>query len=223
MAGSDSKIEKYRQLLVNLLPKGRLWQPQAQPIFNALLKSWAVEFCRVDDAWQRTLKDVDPRTTDDLLEDWERILALPDECSPENQTEAERIQQVVQKFTNVGGLSKEFFEFLTAQLGFPSEVDSRVEFQVGGVNTARGAAGDPISNYFLEVMEAGDTIGQALRTPGWRAYFNVEIPADAVQTLDAGDVIGQPLRVFTNELIQCTVRKLKPAHSAVTFTFKEED
>ena len=215
MAESESSIEKYLDLLINLLPKGRLWQPKAQPVLKALLRSWASEFCRVEDAVTAMLRDVDPRTTVDLLEDWERVLGLPDECTPENQTELERINQVTQKFTNVGGLSKEFFEFLGTQLGFDITIDSALNFVAG-----RATAGDRLTNYFNRRMLAGDGAGTLVREAGWRPYFIAELPVTAATVFVAGSVAGEPLRTFSNELVECTIRKLKPAHSAVSFIFK---
>ena len=213
--GSSTTIERYRDLLENLLPKGRLWRPREQPTFRALLEAVATEPCRVEDRINDLLFEADPRQTDELLEEWERLLGLPDECSPDGQTPDERRAQVVQKYTNVGGLSKEFYEFTAAQLGFPTVTVNNIrDFQVG-----RQAVGDALTNYFLEIMTVGQPIGQPLQLVGWRYYWNVDMPASSVETLEVGETVGLPLREFTNPLIECTMQKLKPAHSAIFFTF----
>jgi len=198
-----------------LLPKGRLWQPRDQPVLKATLASSAVEACRVEDRIDDLLREADPSQTVELLEDWEKMLGLPDECSPPGQTVEERQAQVVQKFTNVGGLSKEFYELTASQLGFPTvRVFNYLNFIVG-----RGTVGQPLSNYFEEIFTVGQPIGQPLQLVGWRFVWGVEMPATSVETLEVGEVIGQPLVSFTNPLIECTMRKLKPAHSGIFFTF----
>jgi len=207
-------IEKYKDLLINLLPKGRLWQPRSQPIFMALLKALAEELCRVEDRINDMLVEVDPRTTSELLTDFERVFALPDECTPDVQTLDERINQIVQKMTNVGGLSKTFYEFLGLQLGHVITVENRVNCVVG-----RATVGDSLTNYFDESLQVGETVGNQLRNVGWRFCFNTEMPATAAEILEVGEEVGQPLVLFTNPLIECTIRKLKPAQSCATFTF----
>ena len=121
----------------------------------------------------------------------------------------------MQKMTNIGGLSKTFYEFLGDQLGFDITVENRVNFLAG-----RGRAGDPISNYFNRHFVAGSKAGEFLIEIGWRFYFNVEMPITAAQHFVAGSLAGEALQTFSNELIECTMKKLKPAHAGVTFTFK---
>lgn len=215
MASTAAKIEKYKQLLINLLPRGRLWQPKEQPIFEKVLKSTAQELCRVDDRVKQMLIEVDPRTTDEALDQWEAFLGIPDECTPEVQTPDERRIQITQKLTNIGGLSKTFYEFIAAQLGFPTTVvTNRINFLAG-----RARAGDLLSNYFNRHFVAGSKAGDFLTEIGWRYYFNVEMPIVAAEHFVAGSVAGEAIRTFANELIECTMRKLKPAHAGVTFTF----
>lgn len=209
-----SKLAAYKDLLIKLLPKGRLWSPKDQPIFSDLLEATAQEPCRIDDRVKQMLLEVDTRTTDESLDTWEGVLGIPDECTADSQTNDERRQQLTQKLTNVGGLSVAFYEETNLNLGFVTKVENRVNFLAG-----RGRAGDPISNYFDEHFVAGSTAGTPLAKWGWLYYFNVELPATASEHFVAGSVAGTPLRTFSNELIECTMNKLKPAHSGVTFTF----
>jgi len=209
-----SKLERYKNLLINLLPKGRLWQPRDQPEFSRLLESTAQELCRVDDRRQQMILEIDPRTTFESIGDWESQLGLPDECTPEGLTLDERRAQLVQKLTNIGGLSKTFYEFIGAQLGFDIVVENRVNFVAG-----RARAGDLLTNYFNRHFVAGSKAGQFLTEIGWRYYFNVQLPITAAQHFVAGSVAGTALRTFSNPLMECTIRKLKPAHGSATFTF----
>ena len=214
MAGN--KIQKYVDLFIKLLPRGKLWKPKEQPVFLKLINSLMTEFCRVDDKIVEMKRAVDPRTAGDSIDLWESMLGLPDECTPSEQTEQERIDQVVQKFTNIGGLSKNFYEYVGAQLGFPEvEVKNWRNFVAG-----RGRAGDPITNYWDRTFVAGSLAGDPLKDIGWLYYFNVELPASASFQFVAGSLAGDPLREFGNELLECTYKQIKPANAGITFSFK---
>jgi len=213
-----SKLARYKELLVNLLPPGPLWLPKSQPVFNDLLIADAQELCRVDDRAEKMRTEVDPRTATDAeaLDQWEGVLGLPDECTEEGRTERERQTQATQKLTNIGGLSKEFYEFIGAQFGFDITVENHVNCVAG-----RARAGDRITNYFNRHAVAGSVAGTPLSEVGWRHYYNVEMPITASQHAVAGSVAGTPVRVFSNLLIECTMIKLKPAHAMPFFTFIE--
>lgn len=217
MAGLSEKLARYKKLLINLLPKGKLWQPDAQPIFSSLLESTSQEPCRVDDRFQKMLTEIDPRTTTEAeaLDQWENVLGIPDECTPEGQTEAERQTQLVQKLTNIGGINKGFYEFLTDQLGFTTTVTNILPFVAGS------RAGERLTNFFNNTFVAGSPAGMQLKEIGWRYYFEVELPITAASVFVAGSTAGTALRTFSNPLIECTIKKLKPAHAGVVFRFTE--
>lgn len=215
MAGA-TKLQKYKKLIQNLLPKGKLWNVVEQPLLGSFIESLATELCRVDDRVGDLLKQFDPRTADLTLEDWERVLGLPDECTPDDLTLDERKNQILQKYTTLGELNIPFYEFIGQQLGFEVIVTDYTDFRAGFAR-----AGDRLTNFFNEQFVAGSLAGEQLTLVGWRFYFEVNMPASAAEVFEAGDVAGTPLREFSNPLIECTMRKLKPAHSAVFFTFRE--
>jgi len=216
MAATPGKLAQYKELLINLLPKGRLWRPKDQPTFSKLLESTAQELCRVDDRVKQMLIEVEPSTADEALDTWEGVLGLPDECTPDGLLKSERQNQLVQKLTNIGGLSKTFFEFGGAQLGFVITADNHLNFVAG-----RARAGDKLTNYFNRHFVAGSVAGTSLTEVGWRFVFGVEMPITAAEHFVAGSFAGDPVRSFSNELIECTIKKLKSARSQVFFTFKE--
>lgn len=213
---SAAKIEKYKQLIVDMLPKGRLWDVLNQPGLAAVLESLAVEFARVEDRVGDMLYEADPRQTTELLEDWERLLGLPDETTVANPTIAQRRAQVVQKLTAVGGLSGEYYEFLISQLGFPgAKVTKWRQFEVG-----RSVVGDPLTNDFDIPFTVGMTVGNPLRLVGWLFYFNVETTLTEDVWFEVGrSVVGESLHEYGNEMVERLIKKLKPAHAGVTFTF----
>jgi len=213
---SEALIKKYKNLVRTLLPKGRLWRfsdgSNADKVFTALVQ----EFCRVEQRVKDLLFESDPRQAIELLKDWERMLALPDECTPDDLNEIDRRRQVVQKLTQIGALNADFYEFLGEQLGFEINVFDAKELR-SGFNS-----GDTLFNFRTDILRAGDRAGDNLTDFGWRFFFLVELPATAATILRAGGDTGSRLREFENPLIECTVRKLKPAHTGVVFLFKEE-
>lgn len=213
---AGKKLSDYLKLWKNLFPLGRLWRFLDQPQLTALLQAFSEEPCRVDERVQDLLREADPRQSLELLEDWERLLGLPDECSPEDQDVAERREQVVQKLTDTGGLSAGRYEFLGQQLGFEIDVYDNPPFRAG-----LSRAGDALTNSFFDVFRAGDRAGEQLTLSGWQFYFTVELPATSAQIFRAGSRAGERLRLFENPLIECTIQKLKPAHTAVFFRFTE--
>lgn len=213
---SASILERYKQLLIKLLPKGRLWKPAEQPVFSKVLESAAQELCRVDDRVKQMFLEIDPRATDESLDQWEGVLGLPDECTPDDLDINERKTQILQKLTNIGGLSKTFYEFIGDQFGFEIFVNNEVNFLAG-----RARAGDKLTNYFNRHFVAGSLAGDLLEEVGWRFYYNVDMPVEASEHFVAGSKAGDLLRSFSNELIECTMIKLKPAHAMPFFTFRE--
>lgn len=213
MAGSPNTIQKYKSLLKKLLPQGKAWISEAGSTIDDLFGAMAVELCRVDDRVNDLLGEADPRTTVELLTLWERMLALPDECTPEDQDASERRNQIVQKLTAIGALNEEFYEFLGLQLGFVIDVVTPHEF-VAGSN-----AGDLLFGFDEERFEAGDNAGEFLTVYGWKYFFLVYLPATAAEFFVAGSNAGDFLATFENPLIECTIKKLKPAHTGAAFVF----
>lgn len=210
------QVEKYVDLIAKLLPNGFAWINVKRNIF---LQGLAVEFCRVSERIKDLLREIDPNQSFELLDDFEQALGIPDECTPENRTTEERRAQIIQKMATIGSLSAPFYEQLGSFYGFDITVTNHLAFQAG-----RSVSGDDLTNYepprsiFLSgVGVAGDQ----LQVPGWLHYFNAELPLTAFEPFEAGqDTAGTPLVEYGNELLQCTLKRLKPAHAGITFTFK---
>ena len=210
-------VAKYKRLLQRLLPFGSAWQRvKEHPLWEAL----AGEFCRVDERGKDLLREIDPRSSTELLDDWEQLYGIPDECTPEDRTEEDRRNQIVQKMAVKGSLSKSFYEEIGAFYGFDIDVFNLVPFTVG-----RRRVGHALTNSesLRDTFRVGShTVGQQLRVYGWLHFFEARLPLTANDPFRVGEnTVGQPLRTYGNELIECTIKKLKPAHSGVFFTFKE--
>lgn len=205
----------YSSLIKKLLPKGLAWE-QVTEAMPGLYTGIATEFCRIDERGRDLLVELDPLTSVELLTDWETLLGLPDECTPLNLTLAERQQQARSKLSDQGGQSAAFFEARADDLGFPTTVVSDYHpFEVG-----RSTVGEALTNDFSIPFTVGMTVGNTLHDWGWRFVFNVNSPATVVEPFRVGqNVVGDRLVEFGNELLECTIKKLKPAHTQPFFTF----
>lgn len=113
----------YRDHLVHLQPHSDYFGMQAFPTdansnWVQLLLAIAEELARIDASAGALLDEVDPRTTTQLLDDWERVLDLPDDCFPAAQTTQERRNAIIAKLNALGGTTITYFEQLAAAAGF---------------------------------------------------------------------------------------------------------
>lgn len=196
-----SSIDAYRNLLLRLLPPGRAFNREAGSKLYQLMEALGVELSRVDSRAKELLAESDPRTTTELIEDWERLVGIPDDCQTEvSASLAERRADVVRKLTNGGGATPAFFVALAAYLGYDVEVQDTYPFRCG-----KGRCGDPI--YGIE----------------WAFWFQVITANFDTQIFRAGaGRCGDRLRVIRNDLLECVISKAKPAHTEVQFLYTEE-
>lgn len=132
------------------------------------------------------------------LDDWERVLGLPDPCVVgDDMTVRQRVAAVIAKLRGVGGQSRAFFIQLAADLGYEVTI---TEFMPPRVGTVR--AGDPI---------VGD---------GWTSAWRVNAPAVTVFRAVAGTTAaGEALAVWGNKSLECRLRAMQPAHATLIFGY----
>lgn len=68
--------EEYARMLARLLPPGRLWRTDPDSVLYGVLLGSGDELARVSDRTADLLRESDPRTADELLPDFERVLEL---------------------------------------------------------------------------------------------------------------------------------------------------
>jgi len=190
----------YLAQLQALLPQGFAWPRQADAALTNLLLAWADELARVDGRAADLIEEADPRTTAELLADWERVAGLPDPCVEAlagTQTTAQRRAALVAKLTTIGGRSAAYYIALAASLGYTITITEFSPFQAG-----HSAAGDALSN------------------DGWTFVWQVNAPEASIVEFAAGrSSAGEPLRSWGNELLECVINRLKPAHTHVLFAY----
>lgn len=73
----DVTNDDYIRLLSALLPPGPAWSASDPSIAGA-----APSLTRVHQRADALMRELDPRTTTELINRWERLCGLPDECIP---------------------------------------------------------------------------------------------------------------------------------------------
>lgn len=100
----DVTNDDYIRLLSALLPPGPAWSASDPAIAGA-----APSLTRVHQRADALMRELDPRTTTELINRWERLCGLPDECIPAGtQTLRQRQQRLDAKVNLAGGINEDF-------------------------------------------------------------------------------------------------------------------
>jgi uncharacterized protein YmfQ (DUF2313 family) len=111
----------YRALLSMLLPRGKAWTREVSSVLQRLLGGVAMTFDRAHSRANQLLLEMDPRTADETIEDWERITQpygtgdVPVDLA-DRQVAVTNI--IVSRGGWAGGPSVTFFVSLASGLGF---------------------------------------------------------------------------------------------------------
>jgi len=143
------------------------------------------------------LTEADPRTTSELLSDWERVLGLPDACAPLSATVQERRNAVVARLTSIGGQRAAYYIGLAKPLGYAVTISDYRPFRAG-----RSCAGDELTN------------------EPWIHWWMVRAPETTTFDFKAGvSCAGEPVRSWGAAPLECLIKRFKPAHTDVIFAY----
>jgi uncharacterized protein YmfQ (DUF2313 family) len=123
----------YLQQLVALLPRGPAWSADDDAVLLERLKGWAATMARVDGRAGDLLAEADPRSTSELLPDWERVAGLPDACELAFGvvgTETQRRFALLARLVSGGGLSVPYFQSVISALGYVATITEFTETTV---------------------------------------------------------------------------------------------
>lgn len=188
----------YLSQLQALLPQGPAWPREPAALFTRLLDGFAEEFARVDGRAGQLIEESDPRTTYELLADWERVAGLPGTCAllaGIDLTVEQRRAALVAKLTERGGQSRAYFIALAARLGFTITITEFSEWTFD--------SDDDTPFYGWE----------------WNFAWQVNAPLNTVGewTFDSDD--DTPFAWWGNELLECAISHDKPAHTVALFAY----
>lgn len=111
------------RMLKQLLPRG-LFALEQDSYLARLLDAVSFEFARVEARGSYLLAESDPRTATETLEEWERLLGLPDDVVTSIPATVElRRLAVTQKLLRQGGQHRQFYVALAAACGYTATVE----------------------------------------------------------------------------------------------------
>lgn len=131
IADSRPDTTGHLAMLQALLPPGPAWTREAEADLTALLDALAVELTRIDSRGEDILDEADPSTTSELLEEWEEMVGLPEDCADLAETEDERRAAVVAKLTARGGQSEQYYADIAEALGIEITYTYFTPFRAG--------------------------------------------------------------------------------------------
>lgn len=183
----------HTELLKRSLPPGA-YDINA-PVISAELGAEGNALDAAQAAAELLLSEADPRTTLHMLPDWERALGLPDPCIGLQPTIGQRRAAVVAKVTQHANLSRAFFIKLAATLGYTITI---TEFRRHSV----------ISDVNASITDSN-----------WLFTWRVNAALNNTYAFTVLSAINESLSGTGNEILECVIRKYKPAHTHVQFAY----
>jgi uncharacterized protein YmfQ (DUF2313 family) len=169
-----------------------------------VLEGLSGELSRLEQRGCDLLDEVDPRTTTELIGDWERVLGLPSDCGPPPTDLVERRAAVVARLINNNPSTLETLRLIAEAWGVPATIRPRRPIQLG-------------------LWQLGE--GHELGPPETRFVTTVEFGFEPVKLFRVGTSrVGESLAsVNRPEGAICALEDAAPAHTKLTFTFTGPD
>lgn len=187
--------DQYREHLRALLPPGRALADE-DGVLTQLLDGLAAELARVDGRGDALIAESIPDSTLELLPDWERNAALPDNCTPAGQTVDARRAALITRLTANSGPSIPYLLSLAAALGYQVQIVKRYARRFGAA--------------------LGDYYGGT----DWQFVWEVHAPLNSVTYRRFGNsAYGEAYATWQNEVLECVMRQHNPADTRVNFIY----
>ncbi len=185
--------------LIGKLPRGFALGRRGG-VLDAVLDSIAKVLVEGEASAEQLMNEIDPRTAVALLPDFERVLG-PDPCGRDlgNQTLEQRQRRAHQRWIAKGGASIPYFVQMAASLGHSIEIEEFWPSNAG-------------------ILHAG----QPLIAEGEQFTWRVKLQLISEWIFRVGvNQAGQPLGGYEISDIECELRRLKPAHTQLVFSYVE--
>jgi uncharacterized protein YmfQ (DUF2313 family) len=185
----------YLAAMLALGHRGRAWPIEPDTVRAAAMTGLTGAYVRSGARAVNLITDAFPKTTIELLPEWEKSLGLPDICETDASTLQSRQAAVTARFVAAGGQSIDYFVSVAAALGYTITI---TEFRA---------------------LRFGDPMGTPMYSPPWVHVWQVNAPLFTVSSIRFGDFMGEPFRSWGNTALQCTLRRLAPAHTVLQFNY----
>lgn len=187
----------YRDQLIALLPPGAAWSAEPGSTRWRFLDALAAEFARVDGRMGDLLEESDPRTAVELLGEWATLTGEPDPCEGPSPTAAAMRARAIRVLTGRGGQSIPYLVSLASSLGYAISIREHRCSRAGEA-------------------QAGDEAAP----PNVPFHFHVDAPPEITVEAIAGEArAGEPLWWRGAARLECALRRAKPAHARIHFTY----
>ena len=216
----------YLAMLQALLPRGLAWSHALDANLSKLLRAAAEELARLDAAARLLLDEINPLTAFAALEDWERLLGLPDRCLLAGDTFQERRAAALAKLNDTGRQDLAYWYELAATLGYAVTIEEHWPFCC-----AWHQCGDPQGGWTAESgisverweQDVGYPIGRC-GPEAMRYWLNVIVHGDRLLLFRCGESLCPELIMDWRgaENLECLMRRDRPAHTILTFEYREE-
>lgn len=193
----ETKLRLYGEQARKLLPRGLAWTASKGTNFEGVLRGLGSEVAHADARAGDALLEVDPRTTEEMLADWERILDVPGNCGELAPNVTLRRFQLVTKLTAQGGQTTDYYVAQALALGFQIEIEE------------------------FPIFSAGNALaGNAMNTGGAVAAWHVHAPTHTPFLFSAGESgAGEALYELDTTVLECHLHAIKPAHTVLFFVY----
>jgi uncharacterized protein YmfQ (DUF2313 family) len=203
-------------MLQALLPLGRAWNRAPESVLTHLLEGFADELAELEQRALDLKREADPRTTNEMLTDWEAALGLPDNCSNVVQSIAQRRAAIVARLTKQGGQSPAFMKALALSLGFTVDIVEYSAFRCGHSRTGQHMY-NPGAPFRCGQSRTGQNLGYST---GWPyAFAVVGAPSQPHYFRTGAGRTGENLATYSNALLECAINRAKPAHMLALFIY----
>ncbi len=190
MEAINATADDYGQQLHALRPPGPAMVKQ-----DEILDGLGEEFARAHNRLNDLLRESDPRTTYELLTDWENAAGLPDECCGSDATYEQRIVALVNRILGAGTPTPQYFIDLAARSGY---VITITEFDP---HTVESSVEDPLDPEEIVFV------------------WQVNAPEETVTEITVESDVETALASWGNDILECIMNKAKPAHTFVQFSY----
>jgi uncharacterized protein YmfQ (DUF2313 family) len=212
----------YLLMFLGLQPRGLAWNVRLDSNWAKLWLADADGMARLEGKGFELVSEANPLSSMAALEDWERVLNLPDECSKLGESLEQRRATVIAKLQRPGGQSIDFFLKYLAPYGDRVEIQESYPPFLASVSVATDRTWELATGSLAD--GAGGAYVDYYR--GWNFVWTVtRINHDSRRFRAGRNLAGEPLVIWHKDKdkvdpdLECRINKLKPAHTAVVYVY----
>lgn len=175
----------YAAEILATFPKGPIWPRSLTGAWGDLITAWGGEPARIDINARKLLDELDPRTTDAMLQDWELAYGLPDPCIAAAPSIGDRRKRLIELVTMKGSTTPKFLTALAYNLGYDIHVETYTLARFGFVR-----------------------MGDRLTDTSFAWAMRIHAPPVTVKRMHMGaSYMGDRLSSFGNSTLECVMKR----------------